>query len=228
MLLTIRDVSSILHVSESTVHRWIHEKGLPIQQVNGHSRLAPAHLLEWLADHPIPIKSNVFPMNGSAAGLRLDDALRAGGIHSDVPGSDKAAFLQAIVERLPAIPGMPAEDLLALLRSREASGTTHLGEGIALPHPRFPLIHTTMAPMLALCRPQTPVAWTADGKLVHTAFVLICPTVRLHLRLLARLMFALNAPSFQSALKRKASSAETLAAAREFEAATAVKETPAS
>lgn len=222
MLLTIRDVSAILHVSESMVHRWVRDKGLPIQQVNGHDRVTPVHLLEWLADHPMPIKSDVFPSNGSGLTPRLDDALKAGGVHSNVPGENKAALLRAIVDRLPAIPEMPREDLLSLLSSREAAGSTHLGDGIALPHPRFPLIHSAMAPMLALCRPQTPVVWTADGKIAHTVFVLICPTVRFHLRLLARLMFALNSPGFRDALTRKASAEAIREAARRFEDATAM------
>jgi len=35
MQLTVRDVSKFLNVSESTVTRWINQRGLPCQQVSG-------------------------------------------------------------------------------------------------------------------------------------------------------------------------------------------------
>lgn len=211
MLLTVRDVSTMLRVPESTVYRWVQEKGLPVQQVNGHHRLNPVHLLEWLAENHIPIAEDVFPP-GNGAVPRLDRAIECGGVHWNVPGSTPSEVLVAIVDRLPVSPDIPREDLLALLRSREAKGSTYLRSGIAIPHPRYPLVHTTVPPTLAVCYLAAPVVW-GPGKTVHTVLMLVAPTPRSHLRLLAKLMFALSNPTFREVILRQASAEQTIAAA---------------
>ncbi len=215
MLLTVRDVSTMLRVPEPTVYRWVQEKGLPVQQVNGHQRLNPVHLLEWLAENHVPITGDVFPP-GNGAVPRLDRAIECGGVHSNVSGSTPGEALEAIVDRLPVLPDVPREDLLALLRSREAVGSTYLGTGFALPHPRYPLVHATVPPTLAVCHLAAPITWE-PGKTVYTVFTLVAPTPRAHLRLLAKLMFALSDPAFRDVVGRKASAEQTVAAATKID-----------
>jgi len=211
MLLTVRDVSTMLRVPEPTVYRWVQEKGLPVQQVNGHQRLNPVHLLEWLAENHIPITGDVFPP-GNGAIPRLDRAIESGGVHWNVPGSTPTEVLVAIVDRLPVLPEVSREDLLALLRSREAVGSTYLESGFAIPHPRYPLCQTMVTPTLAVCHLATPIVWE-PGKTVLTVFTLIAPTPRTHLRLLAKLMFALSNSAFRDVIAHKASAEQTIAAA---------------
>jgi PTS system nitrogen regulatory IIA component len=214
MLLTVRDVSRMLRVSEPTVYRWVQEKGLPVQQVNGHQRLNPVHLLEWLAENRIPITGEVFPP-GNGAIPRLDHAIECGGVHWDVPGSTPSEVLEAIVDRVPMRPDVPRDDLLALLRSREGVGSTSLGSGFAVPHPRYPLVHATIPPTLAVCHLTAPIAWDPNNPadMVQTVFTLIAPTPRIHLRLLAKLMYALSNSAFRNVIARKASAEETITAA---------------
>ena len=211
MLLTVRDVSRMLRVPEPTVYQWVQEKGLPVQQVNGHQRLNPVHLLEWLAENRVPITGDVFPP-GNGVVPRLDRAIECGGVHWNVPGSTTREALEAIVDRLPVLPDVSREDLLALLRSREAVGSTYLGSGFAIPHPRYPLVHATVPPTLAVCHLVAPITWE-PGNTVRTVFTLVAPTPRTHLRLLAKLMFALSDPAFRDVICRKASAEQTIAAA---------------
>lgn len=215
MLLTVRDVSTMLRVPEPTVYRWVQEKGLPVQQVNGRLRLNPVHLLEWLAENRIPITGDVFPPSNGAV-PRLDRAIACGGVHWNVPGSTPSEVLEAIVDRLPVLPDVPRDDLLALLRSREAVGSTYLGSGFAIPHPRYPLVHATVPPTLAVCYLAAPITWE-PGNIVHTVFTLVAPTPRIHLRLLGKLMFALSDPAFRDVIGRKASAEQTIAAAKEID-----------
>ncbi len=79
------------------------------------------------------------------------------------------------------------------MRAREASATTAVGDGVALPHVRNPIVLHVSRPMVTLCFLDTPVDFGAlDGKPVHVLFSLICPTMRSHLQLLSRLSFALH------------------------------------
>ncbi len=73
--------------------------------------------------------------------------------------------------------------------------------------------------MIALSFLEKPIEFGAvDGKPVYALFTLVCPTVRIHLHLLARLAFALRHPKFKAAIERRADTQEILTMAREIDA----------
>ena len=55
MQLSIRDLTKLLNVTESTVTRWIKQRGLPAQQVGGQYRVNRAELLEWATAHQVRV-----------------------------------------------------------------------------------------------------------------------------------------------------------------------------
>ncbi|MFI5351289.1 MAG: PTS sugar transporter subunit IIA, partial [Elusimicrobiota bacterium] len=172
---------------------------------NGHYRFNRVDLLEWSSSrkHPMAAYANPgkdFPL--------LRQALKAGGIHRGIAGSDAESALAAAAERLPL---SPADRALAaqVLAEREKLGTTTLGEGVAIPHPRSPLVFPVEAPLAALCFLERPFDFgAADGKPVGALFLLLAPTVRTHLILLAELAAALHVPRFKDAVARHASAEE--------------------
>ncbi len=117
------------------------------------------------------------------------------------------------------LPLSPAERALAarMLTERERDCTTALGEGIAIPHPRSPLVFPTSSRSIAaLCLLEKPVDFgAADGKPVGALFVILAPTVRLHLALLSQIAAALHQPDFRQAVTRQASAEEILRCLRE-------------
>src|SRR5260370_23382962 len=127
-------------------------------------------------------------------------------------GADKETVLRDIVAGLPLPEGQDQETLLFLFLSREAMGATALGNGIAIPHPRHPIILPLGRPFLHLCFLERPIDFgAADKQGVHTLFVLICPTIRSHLQMLARIARLLRDESFQEVLKRRAGAQQILA-----------------
>ena len=60
MQLTVRDVSKFLNVPESTVTRWIKQRGLPSQHVGGQYRFNRVDLLEWATANQIKVSVEVF------------------------------------------------------------------------------------------------------------------------------------------------------------------------
>ncbi len=83
--------------------------------------------------------------------------------------------------------------------------STAIGEGIAIPHVRNPIVLHLVRPTVTLSFLERPVDFAAlDGQPVTTLFTLISPTVRAHLHLLSRLGFVLRDPEVKGAVVRQA------------------------
>ena len=129
---------------------------------------------------------------------------RAGGIITGLSGSDKREILQKVVERMRLPEGFDRSILSQLLLARESAGSTAVGGGIAIPHPRHPVVLPVGRPTLTLCFLDQPVEFgAADQQPVDTLFVLVSPTIRAHLRMLARIACVLRDEPFRAVLKRR-------------------------
>src|SRR5205085_2283562 len=139
---TLTDADA-LDVTVNTVLKWIKQRGLPAQHVGGQYRFHRAELLEWATANRIKVSAELFdsvhdaddePMPGLAS------AMEAGGIVYRLPGSTKEEALRALVATLPLPDGVDREVLWRLFMAREASASTAIGDGIALPHVRNPVV----------------------------------------------------------------------------------------
>ncbi len=221
MHLTVRDVTRYLQVTEATVTRWIRQRGLPAQRVGGQYRFHRAELLEWATAQKIKVAPELFDHREAPdePPPSLADALAAGGIFHDVPDTSKERALQALIEKLPLPDGVDRGLLLHLYLAREASASTAIGDGIAIPHVRNPIVLNVTRPMVTLCFLQKPVDFGAlDRQPVHVLFSLVSPTTRAHLQLLSRLSFALHDAAFKDIVVRHGNGEEILREARRIEA----------
>lgn len=206
MQLTVRDAARHLGVAEQVLIRWAERGELPAQYVDGQYRFNRVELLEWAAQHTLPVSPEILEEPGTRSPrILLSSALRAGGVHPAVPGTDREGVLRAVVERLPLPPGVDRALLLDTLLAREKLGSTALGGGIAIPHPRDPIVLRVRAPLLAACYLAAPADFAApDGRPVDTLFVMVTPSVRDHLHLLAALASALRDPVLRERLAARA------------------------
>ena len=128
-----------------------------------------------------------------------------------VSGSDIASVLREVVELLRLPEEVDRLFLLRVLLAREAIASTAVGEGIAIPHVRNPVVLHVGRPTISLCFLENPVEYGAlDGKPVHTLFTIISPTTRAHLRLMSQLSFVLRDPGVREAVAQQESRAEIL------------------
>lgn len=220
MQITVRQAATYLGVNESTLRRWIKERDLPVHRVNERLHLNAIEVWEWAVEHGVPASRSLleeaqrFPEPVPP----LSQLLEAGGVHRDVEGEDKSAALAAIVQRLPLSPEVDREFLLTVLDAREAMGSTGVGDGIAIPHVRNPILLHVDQPFVSLCLLQRPVEFGAiDGKPVHALFLVISPSVPAHLKILAQLGFILRDTEMRELLARRAPTPEILARIRELE-----------
>jgi PTS system nitrogen regulatory IIA component len=220
MQLTLRDVASFLSVSEATVARWIKQRGLPGQYIAGRYRFNRAELLEWATANQVRVSLEMFDQADpeEEPAVSLAEALEAGGVFYHLQDTTKERALKALVEVLPLPEKTDRELLLRLLLAREAAASTGVGDGIALPHVRNPIVLPVSAPMVTLAFLEKPVEFGAlDGKPVNILFSLICPTVRSHLQMLSRLSYALHDVKFKTAVRHQAPREVILAEAQRVE-----------
>ena len=220
MQLTIRAVSKLFKVSEKTVYQWIEEDDLPAYRIDGHYGFNRGELLEWATARRIVVPDELFQATDSsvAALPSLTDALQAGGIFHGFKGVDKDSALRAAVEAMPLPDDVDRHLLLQMLLAREALQSTAVGEGIAIPHVRNPVVLHVPRPMITLCFMEPPVDFGAlDGKPVYALFSLISPSPRVHLHLLSRLAFALRDAEFKQLIARRGTKEEILNASGRVE-----------
>ncbi|SRR5579875_305428 len=214
MHLNIREVSRLLKVSEKRVNEWIRRGILRADAVNQQYQLHRSDLLELASSREIDVQAEIFALSepDSTPASLMVDALRAGGIFRGLDRADKPAVLRAIVDTLTLPPKVDREAVVQLLLAREAMGSTAIGEGIAIPHVRRPILLSGIAASLSLYLLERPVDFGApDNKPVFAIFLIVSPTARMHLQLLSRLSFALHDSELRAALARRAPSAEIFA-----------------
>jgi nitrogen PTS system EIIA component len=204
MQLNVRQAAELLSVSEKTVYRWIADGQLPTFRVSGQYRISRAELVEWVTTNKLNASPALFVDSAAEAAPlpELAEALQAGGIFYRIEGVDKAAALAKVVEMLRLPEEVDRTFLLQVLLARESLESTGIGDGVAVPHVRNPIVLHVSRPTVTLCFLERPVAFGAlDGKPVHALFTLISPTVKAHLFLLSRLCFALRDPEFKELVR---------------------------
>lgn len=229
MQLTVRDVSRLLQVSEKTVYRWIEQGKLPSFKINDQYRFNRAELLEWASANRINFSAELCaePETVTAETPTFASALREGGIHYRVGGHDKPSVLKNLVEVMRLPEEVNREFLLRVLLAREALQSTGIGDGIAIPHPRSPIVMHIRRPMITLCFLERPIDFGAlDGLPVRVLFSLTSPSARAHLQLLSRVAFALQDSQFKALITKEASRDEILADAERIDASISQRPKP--
>ena len=153
MHLTLRQAATHLDVPEATVRRWIANRGLPVHRVNERLHCNAIELWEWAVAQGIPVSQELLREAHREPGevAPLAALLAQGGIHHDVGGGSKAEVLRELVALLPLPAEVDREFLLSVLAAREAMGSTGIGDGIAIPHVRSPILLHVRQPFIALC-----------------------------------------------------------------------------
>ncbi|HEX8725670.1 MAG TPA: PTS sugar transporter subunit IIA [Gemmatimonadaceae bacterium] len=213
MQLTLRQVASHLGVPESTARRWVATRGLPAHRVNERLYCNAIELWEWAVEQGIPVSRTLLDQARRTPDRvpSLSALIAAGGVHRDVPGSTRSDVLHRVVERLPLPEDVDREFLVSVLEAREAMGSTGIGDGIAIPHVRNPILLHVDESFVALCLLANPVEFDAlDRQPVSVLFLVVSPNIPAHLRILAQLAFALRDAELRRLLRSAAPTAAIL------------------
>ncbi|MCK6486512.1 MAG: PTS sugar transporter subunit IIA [Phycisphaerae bacterium] len=220
MKLTVRDASKLLQVSEKTVYRWIEQRMVPAYLVNGQYRFNRAELLEWATSRRIKVSVDILaePESGQLPCPGIAEALEAGGVFYRVEGHNRESALRGVVQLMRLPDEVDRDFLLRVLVARETLGSTGIGEGIAIPHVRNPIVLHVPRPSITLCFLEQAIEFGAlDGRPVRVLFTMISPTIRAHLHMMSHLAFALRDTDFKAAVLGEASRDEIFREARRVE-----------
>lgn len=226
MDLTAKDAARLLNVSEDTIYAWIRNGTVPSYRVRDKYRLNRVELLEWATARSIKVSPEIFRENGiKPPDLLLTNALRRGGVIYDLDCRDKASALRSVCDVLPLPPKVDREELHSVLVAREALCSTGIGNGVAIPHPRGPIVLGIPEPQVTLSFLRSPIEYGAlDKKPVGILFVIVSTTVHVHLLLLSHLMYALQDEEFRRLLDARAARHQILATLESIEARVAEKD----
>jgi PTS system nitrogen regulatory IIA component len=155
--------------------------------------------------------------------VSLSGLFRRGGVYYQLPGKLPKEALAALIGLIPdvtetivpnSIDGENSgkDKLLQAVLEREELMPTAMGNGIALPHPRNPLVENAEEQFAALAFLENEIDWGAlDGKSVHTIILVVSASAKMHLATLQRITFFCRDENFCSLLKRRAPAEEIFA-----------------
>jgi PTS system nitrogen regulatory IIA component len=204
MEMTARDVALLIGRSETTVRRLARLGVLPAYLIDDAYHFNAVEIQQWALEHEVKIDPALLRQPGcdSSPPPSVHSALVRGGVYYKVPGQTPEEVFRHVIQ-LPGIPEGTDRGLLHhLLVVREALGSTGIGDGIAIPHPRSPLVLGVREPVILLCFLEHCVDFHAiDGQPVRAILTLLCPTLRTHLRLLASVTHLVNHEAVRGLLR---------------------------
>ena len=216
MQISVRDLMRIFQAGEKTIYGWIAKKQMPCVKVNEQYRFNYVELLEWALENRIALTPDILALGEHKPNRAciLADTLKAGGVYYDVQGRTREEVLKNVIELLPLPVEMDKKSLLEMFLARESMESTAIGNGIALPHLRNPVVLNVDEPLVSLCFLKNAVDFNAsDRKPVSILFALVSPSTKIHLLMLSRLSFCLQDSGFQKYLRMKASKEQMVAEA---------------
>jgi len=204
MELNSNEVAALLRVPEHEVREWAYSGRLPIVDAQGgRLQFNRQAILEWALARGHPLNLGVAATEPADL-PPLAELFASERFHYDVPGRTFAEVLRGALD----IFELPPEDkelIYDLLVSREKLMTTAIGDGLAIPHLRVPVVVNVSRPALSIFCTREPIDMGAlDGRPVHTLFLLLSLAPKQHLELLARLTFLFRQPEFVDLLRERA------------------------
>jgi nitrogen PTS system EIIA component len=205
MDLSVKNVASLLNVSEKTIYRMIKDEMIPCFRVGGQWRFDKREITSWIED------TRQFSYRGAAErhgiseeAISVTEFLRRGGIYYSVSGETKETAILSSLELIKtAIPQLDTERFFNAIMDREKLCPTSVGHGIAFPHLRLFKDFTSPLSSISLCFLKKPIAFgSLDHEDVDTLFFIFPKSERRFLRIQAKLLRLLKDEEVLSVLKK--------------------------
>jgi PTS system nitrogen regulatory IIA component len=148
----------------------------------------------------------------------LIELIKRGGNFRIIPGANPGELLANLIRAIDLPPSVDRATLLDAVLEREALMPTAVGNGIALPHPRNPMIAESVDQFVSIAFAEQGLNWGAlDGKPVRTVMLILSASPRMHLHTLSRINYFCQQRPFVELLERRASPTEILQIMEETE-----------
>ncbi len=203
MDLKIKDIVDLLNVDEKTIHQWIKEKKIPYHNINHQYRFNRAEITEWILIHKVEFSNSLIKL-GLADRYSLIPLIEKGGIINDILGSNNKDVLKNASAKILLPADLSYKEILDAILNREDLMSTAIGKGIALPHPRIPIITNPNNASITICYLHKPVDFSAlDGQPVDTLIILLTASPKMHLEVLSKISYLCQDEKFRKLLNDK-------------------------
>lgn len=143
----------------------------------------------------------------------IESLLKCGGVYYNVKGDRPEIVFKNVIEKLSLPKELDSAKLYQELCLREELMSTAVGNGIAIPHPRYPLLTSEESQRLIVCFLEKPVMMNPpDMRPVYVFFILLTSNTKTHLKILSQLAFLFQKPEFRHILEKKPTEVELNAA----------------
>lgn len=147
--------------------------------------------------------------------INIIELLQKGTVLFDVEGDSPKEVYKNVVDKIEYPKGLTPENLYTELCQREELMSTAVGNGISLPHSRYPILKNSDDQRIIVCYLKKDLQMNApDGRLVSTMFILLTSSPQFHLKVLSQLAFLFQNKDFRTTLENKPNQAELLEAVK--------------
>jgi nitrogen PTS system EIIA component len=139
----------------------------------------------------------------------LEAMIMRGGVFVNIEGRNPKEVIEDAVATIQLPPGTDRAELLTAMLEREELMPTAVGRGIAIPHPRQPVLARNEDQLLSVCYPAEPIDYHAlDRKPVFVLLILLSAQPRSHLQALSRISNLCQRDEFLHLLESKPNARE--------------------
>lgn len=147
----------------------------------------------------------------------LASLIHKGGVYFSVEGDTPEVIYKKVTELMELPEQVSNESVYEALCAREKIMSTAVGNGIALPHARAPIVKNEDDQRIAVVYLDKPIDMKAPDNLkVYVMFVLLTQNPQTHLQILSSLASLLQKVQFRTLLENHASEEELKAAVEEL------------
>ena len=147
----------------------------------------------------------------------LAQLIHRGGVFKNVEGSTPQEVYSKVCKMIDLPEGMSSEQVYNALCDREAVLSTAVGNGIALPHARAPIMRDASEQRICVVYLKNPIDMKApDEREVFVMFVLLAHNSQIHLKVLSSLAALFRDSKFKKALEARADEEQLAAIIKEL------------
>ena len=151
-------------------------------------------------------------------GVDLPVLIHRGGVFFDVEGTTPQEIYKNISEKIEKPEGVTSDLIYNALCAREQVLSTAVGNGIALPHARAPIMRDASEQRICVVYLKNPIDMKApDEREVFVMFILLAHNSQIHLKVLSSLAALFRDAKFKKALELRSDEATLASIIKELE-----------
>ena len=201
MYLKIQDIAELLEVSENTIYKEIKESKIPVHKIGHQYRFNKEEINDWILKNRLNVSSKIIDLNVSKKPISLTDLIKKGGIFYNIRGNNIKEVISDAVNKINVPEEISKEEIISAFIQRENLGPTAIGNGIAIPHSRNPIITNAEDSCVSICFLEKELDYQSfDEKPIRMLFLVLSANAKRHLEILSKISYLCQKDSFISLL----------------------------